>query len=65
MISEVNTSCEEIDIYIKLFLSAYIAFSKTMQKLSKGGKGLDKKMEENAFLSSPPILPVYIIFLKL
>ena len=35
MFSEVNSSCEEIDIYVKLFMSACNAFGTTIQKLKK------------------------------
>ena len=52
MFSEVNISCEEKNIYVKLLLSACNAFSKIIQKVNKGEKSLGKQIEENTFFSS-------------
>ena len=43
MISEEDSSHEEIEIYVKLFLSACNTFSKAINKWNKGDKNCSKK----------------------
>ena len=52
MISEEELSGEEIDIYVKLFLSACIPFGKAVKKSNKREKDFSKKSKEHAYSSS-------------
>ena len=49
MFSEEDSSADEIDIYVKLFLSAYNAFGKAVKNLNKREKDCSKKKKPLSF----------------
>ena len=62
--SEEDLSCEEIDIYVKLFLSACNAFSKAVIKWKKGEKGCSKKWRKHVLFINNNLFSVYVICLR-
>ena len=59
MFSEEDSSCEEINLYVKLFLSACNAFSKAVNKLNKGEKSCSKKRAKRFIFISNNVFSVF------